>query len=455
MHEVTLKNFRCFREEQKVRLAPLTFLVGENSTGKTSFLALVRALQEIAFESKVPDFREPPYDLGTFEEIAYNRARGGAKSFEAGFSTQLTQLNVNTPTSSSTPSDKSVTFSVTFESRNGVPYPTTRRLSDGKGLVEINPDGIRLAVPGREARVANPQWHWSDDDEQLIPLRYLTRQELLPDILERLPGQTDDDSSYQSLTKEDLDYIESFASHIWFEPQHAQGLYATFAGAPVRSTPRRTYDPTRPFRDPGGEYIPTLLANLSRRNPEEWEHLKGLLELFGRSAGLFDEIDIESLGKTDGSPFQVMVRKYSGKAKGKKRNLIDVGYGVSQVLPVLTELLRIGSTSLFLLQQPEVHLHPTAQAALGSLFCLIASFGLRRQIIVETHSDYILDRVRMDIRDKKTHLKPEDVSILYFEPLGQEVKIHSISLDKSGNLVDPPRGYRQFFMDEVNRFIRP
>lgn len=445
MHEVTLKNFRCFREEQKVRLAPLTFLVGENSTGKTSFLALVRALREVAFESRVPDFREPPYDLGSFDDIVFSSARARAKSFEASFTTLK---EVNAPTGESKPSDESITFAVTFEARNGVPYPTMRRLSDVRSLVEVNPDGIRLAVSGREARVATPERDWSKDDDQLIPLRYLARQELLP-------GQSDDDSFYGLLAREDLESIGSLASDIRFVPEFARDYETTFAGAPVRSTPRRTYDPSRPFRDPGGEYIPTLLANLSRRGQEEWEYLKAVLENFGRSAGLFDEIDIESLGKTDGSPFQVMVRKYSGRAKGKKRNLIDVGYGVSQVLPVLTELFRLRSTSLFLLQQPEVHLHPTAQAALGSLFCLIASLGLRRQIIVETHSDYIIDRVRMDVRDKKTSLRPEDVSILYFEPLGQEVKIHSMNLDKSGNLVDPPRGYRQFFMDEVNRFIRP
>ena len=445
MHEVTLKNFRCFREEQKVRLAPLTFLVGENSTGKTSFLALVRALREVAFESRVPDFREPPYDLGSFDDIVFSSARARAKSFEASFTTLK---EVNAPTGESKPSYESITFAVTFEARNGVPYPTMRRLSDVRSLVEVNPDGIRLAVSGREAHVATPERDWSKDDDQLIPLRYLARQELLP-------GQSDDDSFYGLLAREDLESIGSLASDIRFVPEFARDYETTFAGAPVRSTPRRTYDPSRPFRDPGGEYIPTLLANLSRRGQEEWEYLKAVLENFGRSAGLFDEIDIESLGKTDGSPFQVMVRKYSGRAKGKKRNLIDVGYGVSQVLPVLTELFRLRSTSLFLLQQPEVHLHPTAQAALGSLFCLIASLGLRRQIIVETHSDYIIDRVRMDVRDKKTSLRPEDVSILYFEPLGQEVKIHSMNLDKSGNLVDPPRGYRQFFMDEVNRFIRP
>ena len=85
-----------------------------------------------------------------------------------------------------------------------------------------------------------------------------------------------------------------------------------------------------------------------------------------------DEIDIKLLGKTEGSPFQVQIRKFGRRLKGAKRNFIDVGYGVSQALPLLTELLRKDAPSMFLLQQPEVHLHPSAQAALGSLFCNIA-----------------------------------------------------------------------------------
>lgn len=88
MNEVTVANFRCFKEQQTVRLAPLTLLVGENSTGKTSFLALIRALWDIAFREQLPDFKEPPYDLGSFDEIAHYRGGGGgrARRFEAGFS---------------------------------------------------------------------------------------------------------------------------------------------------------------------------------------------------------------------------------------------------------------------------------------------------------------------------------------------------------------------------------
>ena len=68
MDQITLKNFRCFRDEQTARLAPLTLLVGENSTGKTSFMAMIRALWDVAYWNRVPDFKEDPYDLGSFDE---------------------------------------------------------------------------------------------------------------------------------------------------------------------------------------------------------------------------------------------------------------------------------------------------------------------------------------------------------------------------------------------------
>ena len=73
MDSITLKNFRCFREKQTARLAPLTLLVGENSTGKTSFLAVIRILSDMAYSFRNPDFKEDPYDLGSFDEIAHHR----------------------------------------------------------------------------------------------------------------------------------------------------------------------------------------------------------------------------------------------------------------------------------------------------------------------------------------------------------------------------------------------
>ena len=76
MDEVTIENFRCFQGRQTARLAPLTLLVGENSTGKTSFLAMTRILWHAVFRGVYrPDFREEPFDLGSFRDIA-NQSEG-------------------------------------------------------------------------------------------------------------------------------------------------------------------------------------------------------------------------------------------------------------------------------------------------------------------------------------------------------------------------------------------
>ncbi len=192
-----------------------------------------------------------------------------------------------------------------------------------------------------------------------------------------------------------------------------------------------------------------MRQSLSRE--EQWETLKDALEKFGQDAGLFDEISVKPLGKKETEPFQVQIRKFGKRVMGPQRNLIDVGYGVSQVLPVITELLRDDALSMFLLQQPEVHLHPSAQAALGSLFCQIAE--PKRQLIVETHSDHLLDRVRMEVRDGAVPLKPDDVSILFFERDNLDVHIRSLRIDEEGNILGAPPGYRQFFMEETTRSL--
>jgi predicted ATPase len=99
-----------------------------------------------------------------------------------------------------------------------------------------------------------------------------------------------------------------------------------------------------------------------------------------------------------------------------------------------------------------VHLHPKAQAQIGSLLGFLA-IKQKKQFLVETHSDYLVDRVRMDIREGKHGLKPKDVCILYFERKGAKVVVHPMELDECGNLFGAPSGYRRFFLEEEKRFI--
>ena len=340
-----------------------------------------------------------------------------------------------------------LSFEATFENMGAFPFPVKRHIRHGDEWSEALTQGDGQYLLG----FGSPKGDYQINSQESVHPWSDTQLNSIQFLLWNATRVTDDEGGSR---RDDLKQVEeslfgprSPFTHNFFGPVSQR----PFADAPGRSRPRRIYDPTRPRPDPEGEYIPMYLASISHRDQKKWNSLKDALEEFGQESGLFDEISIKSLGNTEGTPFQVQIRKFSGRVKGPQRNLIDVGYGVSQVLPVLTELLNPEPVPLFLLQQPEVHLHPSAQAALGSLFCSIGAPD--RQLIVETHSDYLLDRVRMDVRDKKTALKPEDISILYFERGNMDVKIHSLRLDEMGNVLDAPPGYRQFFMDEVSRSI--
>ena len=443
MDRITLKNFRCFREEQAARLAPLTLLMGENSTGKTSFMALIRALWDVFYRSRVPDFKEEPYDLGSFDEIAHHRGGRGsrAEAFEAGFNLALKDREGK--------KGESGHFEVTFEKKGTIPVPVRRYLAYEDIWVEERPEDLPYNIDfGISKRVWKRELPHlrrilaDTDDDTLLPFASLLR---------RLQFTFQDSDSPDSPTNEEWERIERLTDRLRWTLSRRSFNIGAYASAPVRSKPHRTYDPARPTRDPEGDYIPMYLANIHFQNKSRWNALKAALERFGNEAGLFDEISIKQLGRNESEPFQIQIRKFGRKSKGPHRNLIDVGYGVSQALPVITELLRRDAPPIFLLQQPEVHLHPSAQAALGSLFCQVAGRG--RQLIVETHSDHLLDRVRMDVRDEKTKLKPEDVSILYFERDDLDVRIHSLRFDEQGNVLDAPLSYRQFFMEEMRRSL--
>ena len=444
MNEITLKNYRCFHSEQTAQLAPLTLLVGENSTGKTSFMAMIRVLSDIARGSRNPDFKDDPYDLGSFDEIAHRREDRGyqADTFEAGFSTKS---NLKRGTSSN--------FKVTFGKSGTTPVPIERRISSGKTWAN---ETFHVGQP-RVLQVGTSRGSWKltiphennipiiSDDNFVFPRSYFLLQDSLRSDLPfgitfvSLAGNS-------SFNKKDFESLRDLAFRYMRLSKERP-----FAGAPVRSKPRRTYDPSRPNPDPEGDYVPMYLADVVSRDKQTWTNLKSKLEDFGKASGLFDEIFIKRLGKRGSEPFQVQARKFGGRTKGPRHNLIDMGYGLSQALPVITELLRKDTGFLSLLQQPEVHLHPKAQAALGSLFCQIAS--AKCQLVIETHSDHLIDRVRMDVRDGNSPLKPDDVSILWFERQDLDVKIHSLRIDQEGNILDAPQTYRDFFMEETDRSL--
>ena len=411
--DVRLRDYRCFGAEQRASLAPLSLLVGENSVGKTSFLAAIRAVCRVAYGPGDAGFNEPPYQLGSFSDMAH--WTGGrtvaATSFDIGF----TDWNGQTP----------IEITLTFSRPQGGDAPTIVRWEHDGGWI------VQNFTDGRPVRVdfGTGKRHWT-----IHKLPFWSAGRVFgPQLLHAIEIEAG---------RKVANRLNGLVTH--FDPVRHLPPYA---GAPIRANPDRTYDPRGTPSDPWGASAPAVLGETLAARPDHQRKI----EAFGAASGLFDEIEVRRLGRSDSAPFQVLVRKFGARTKGPKRNLVDVGFGVSQILPVLTELYREKSPYLFLLQQPEVHLHPSAQAELGTLFCEVAASG--RQIVVETHSDHLMDRVRMDVRDGRTGLKPEDVSVLFFERESHAVRIHSLRFDRNGNVLNAPPGYRQFFMDETRRSV--
>ena len=92
-----------------------------------------------------------------------------------------------------------------------------------------------------------------------------------------------------------------------------------------------------------------------------------------------------------------------------------------------------------------MHLHPKAQAALGSMIKDWVSKS-KKTVVVETHSDYLVDRLRLEV--KRGHLGESDLKIFFLEKKGNQTKLFPLKVDSEGNVLDAPSSYRDFFLRE-------
>ncbi len=123
---------------------------------------------------------------------------------------------------------------------------------------------------------------------------------------------------------------------------------------------------------------------------------------------------------------------------------INVGFGISYVLPIVVSLLLPLKNKIIILENPESHIHPRGQAELGKLMALSAASGA--QLFIETHSDHLINGVRVAV--KEGNINKKDVSISYFDKITTEKEQYSritdIRIDNQGELSDYPKD----FMDE-------
>ena len=413
-----LKNVRCFGGEQRAALSKVTLLVGENSVGKSTFLGCVNGVAQLCSLVELADgvnsFDQEPFFMGSFQ----NLVRSSCSAFQLGVGLD---------------GDCFRHFNVEFAGGPGGGLRETTldvELSDddrpnARAALQIS--RRRSAPPNVDERwrLDGPGFEFRLDQADVSYTQFTTwlsrsvRYGLLPfggemtQYRKRVGGKVSDQEAAA------FGKFVNFFRHRFRQP----GVPLSVIPIDPSSWERTRYYPVDPLGVGDGRTDPDAIGDI------------------GRHLGLFGRIETRERAP---QRYEVLV-----DISGEMRNLADVGYGVTNVLPLAKAIVDAPAATQFLLQQPEVHIHPSAQAKLVEMMA-----GSPHRFIIETHSDHIIDWFRILVTEER--MAPSDFGIVYFERLPDDpsaTRLHQLSVDGSGNLIGQPNDYRQFFSAETARLL--
>ena len=413
--ELTLRDVRCFDGVQSARLGRITLLVGDNSTGKSTFLGCYKAFATLTAMWELEDrnyFDVPPFRMGAFDTIV----RSGATGFCVGG-----RFENHCHTGARFRFERDEDGSP-LERRVELEYAT------GSGAISRVLEVTRLPDARRVWRFRGPGFEWRVDRSEVSYsgistwLSRSARHGHLPFGGEPANFRKRRGSPASAAEQAEFaKFVSFFRSGL---PLPGNRPFTAITVDPELPPRRREYPSPPPY------VAPTDVDSMS------------FLRSVGKTLELWDDVTVEPAEAGHGA--QVMVH-----GAGRKHNLVDVGYGVHSLLPLIRTLYehRGRSDAVLLMQQPEIHVHPSAQARFAE-FLAKSACGF----VIETHSQHLIDRFR--ICRMKGILKPEELSIVYFEPDGRDaVRMHSMAVDSQANLVNAPPGYGSFFVTETERLL--
>ena len=434
-----LDNCRGFSKEY-IELKRVNFLVGENSTGKTSFLSIVKLMANPSFWLDT-DFNDDYIRLGSFSEII-NKGGLNKKTFSIGFYT------LDEDKKPEDDEDLEAEFRlVTFTNEEGLPVVSKYSfILDGSLITTFIRQGSMLykrhdldfsdKSPKELFEICiNAHQSASTKNFKAINAKGLPRKLFFAHA-----------DKFVSAALESNDFLEGKKT---FSVYIRSSLPRICWIAPIRAKPESTYEGYKTNTTADGEHIPQLLNKIitKSKNSGKKSQVIEAINKFGIDSGLFDKIDTKPFGKDLASPFEMHV-----VINGKTIKVCNVGYGVSQVLPVVTEILARNDSPTFSIQQPEVHLHPKAQASLGE-FIFHAANEKGSKFIIETHSDYMIDRFRLS--KNKSEEDKTSCQVLFFERVDASNKVHSIDICDDGSYpLEQPEAFREFFINEELELLR-
>jgi predicted ATPase len=509
---IEIENFKGIGQRVRIPLRPITLLFGPNSAGKSTILQALHYAREVLERHNLDAGSTlqggPTLDLGGFLNLVHNRDTSLATRIRLDFDLRglvlpefwrlgsvhnwIEDLDIQDGTAS-------VEWEVRWSHLLGGPMVTAYET-----LIHEEPAGtLEASVEQKLAWVSaigfdHPLFLDEDFDGEA-----LVRISMLRELFERVRNIRDHGEPNLNLLlgerESALPAWEKVLSveHPWAEgSEHRTDDVALFKSilsllfvvpgqvlrdllrgyrylGPLRDIPPRSYEPAR-FADE------TRWANGLAAWDALWRNDEELVEKVGEWLLREDRLDSGySVRRVDvpdlTADTELLVALQSGRAfeepEGmalrfsrlplkrvltlleEKTNLEllpqDVGVGISQMLPVVVAALAPGA-SLIAIEQPELHIHPRLQTALGDLFLETALGERRNRFLIETHSEHLMLRILRRIREttegelkaNMPPVRPQDVAVLYVEPGPDGVQVHEIPIRPDGEFTRQwPRGF--------------
>ncbi|MER9632309.1 DUF3696 domain-containing protein [Mesorhizobium sp. M0296] len=417
-----LRNFRAYRD-QSFNFSRLNIFIGANNSGKSSIISAINLLAQTHAESRgstSPLILNGPYEeLGTFQDIVHgNNVRTPIGfdfgigdfhvSFDVKYRLQRRELEI-------------AKFTLLEGDNEIVSYQTKKDKVD----VKIKRESIESVMGNKNVRRPRFTGFWP-----FIPeVSFLAiRNSDLPKSSQKIIEQAS-----RSLRMAEMRIRDSFR------------FFDTLS--PFRAQPQRTYvysgETPNEIGRTGANGVSLLVNDTSKRGAIKIGLEEEISEWL-KANKIASAIKVKNLTSRH---FEICLVDF----KGKEHNVCDVGFGCSQVLPVLVGGLNLfhknraaRSSPTFVVQEPEIHLHPNAQASLGSFFVGLARYG--GQQFIETHSDNLVLRVARHVA--LGDIDSKDIKLFFVEDSSGEKIVTELAINPDG-VFDPnwPGGFfpqRQF-----------
>lgn len=479
---IRLQNFMAFEDTQWVELRPITMLFGRNSTGKSAIIrALLLLKQSLAScETGIPFLFDHLYgiDLGDFRDVVHNGYTHRNIWFHFRCSSPEIQdaLERHGFADHRTRSEATLEIALGYAAHRGVESEVDlSRIELADLQIRLGVDDRREDVPLFQAVLLDPEdsdlygedWYvqgvltQSEQSANWAGFRCDLVQNFL-DIKFTQP-QPDVPGGYQCL--DDLFRI--------LKDEIAQFLHNIAHLGPIRPEPKRRYsfDRTAAFewRARGWTaFLDFISGKPSRTKMDEINQWLCRLEL-AASAEPRRVSEIEALV----AEYEIGIAE-AGQPTSRPLNLM--GFGTSQVLPVIVQSVLAVPGSLVIVEQPELHLHPRAQAVLGDLVVMAAQKGI--SCLIETHSEHLLLRLRYRIADTtldilkyeqgkrpggqsieereklEFELTTSSLAVYFTERFSSTSTVKPILIDNRGQYGSMPEGFSRFFSEDFEQVMK-